>query len=182
MEASKMIFVSTHQTLYGNNSIEKISKSWSTFYSVKETIRGDTFMIFAKSGQKFHPLPRPSTIMQICCQPPTPPRSPSLRPSRHMQTSEINKITHSLRKKEFVFFLEIAFNQHFEQVLESSRHCSSYGLLVTIKIVNLILAEEYNLKSYSLLVLMKITKLILSEKYTVKSIAQSIPTVKMILH
>ena len=66
--------------------------------------------------------------------------------------------------------------------MESSRHCSSYGLLVTIKIVDLILTEEYKLKNYSLLVLMKITKLILSEKYTFKSIAQSIPTVKMILH
>ena len=76
------------------------------------------------------------------------------------------------------------FNQHLEQVLQSSRYCSSHGLFATIKIVNLILAEEHKLKNYSLLVLIKITKLILSEKYTLKSIVQNFKTfsAKMILH
>ena len=60
-----------------------------------------------------------------------------------------------------------------EQVLQSSRHWSSYGPLVTIKIVNVILTEEYKLKNYNLLVLIKIAKLILSEKYTLEIIAQN---------
>ena len=69
--------------------------------------------------------------------------------------------------------------------LQSSRHGSSYGLLVTNKIVNLILAEEYkNYKNYSLLVLIEVTKLILSDKYTLKSIAENFQTfsAKMILY
>ena len=65
------------------------------------------------------------------------------------------------------------FNQHLKQVLQSSRHCSSYGFLVTIKTVHLILAEEYKFKNYSLLVLIKLKELILSEKYTLKDIAQN---------
>ena len=76
------------------------------------------------------------------------------------------------------------FNQHLVQVFQSSRHCSSYGALVIIKIVNLILAEKHKLKNYSLMVLIKITKLILSEKYSVKRIAESFKTflAKIILY
>ena len=68
-----------------------------------------------------------------------------------------------------------------------SRFCKvlqSYGLLVKLKIVNSILAEEYKLKNYNLLVLIKITNLILSNKYTLKNIIQNFQTfsAKMILH
>ena len=46
------------------------------------------------------------------------------------------------------------FNQ---QIFQSSRYYSSYGLLVTIKKPNL--TEEYKLKNNSFLVLIKIAKL-----------------------
>ena len=60
-----------------------------------------------------------------------------------------------------------------DQVLQSSRHWSSYGPLVTVKIVNVIVTEEYKLKNYNLLVLIKIAKLILTEKFTLEIIARN---------
>ena len=54
-----------------------------------------------------------------------------------------------------------------QQVFQSSRHHSSYGLSVLPELVN------YKLENYSLLVLIKITNLILPQKSTLKSIAES---------
>ena len=61
------------------------------------------------------------------------------------------------------------FNQHLVQVLQSSRHCSSYGFLVIIEIVNLILKNN---------------EIITLREIYFKSIAQNLQTLseKIILH
>ena len=49
---------------------------------------------------------------------------------------------------------------------------SSFGVLVLIKIVNLILTEEYKLTNYIFLVLIKRSNLIFPKKYTSKSLVK----------